>query len=92
MVPVSEWRVSACSTLMDQLQRGAERKCVKLAPKRKRTESDPASVLSGRPAVRQRAVPVRACRDTVLVLEVMEWLPRSLIPSGAESGVTFVPG
>jgi hypothetical protein len=89
---VSEQRVSAHSTLADQLQRGAERKCTQLAPKRKRAASDPASALSGRPAVRQRVLPIRACRDTVLVLERMEWVPRRMIPSGAESGIPFDPG
>jgi hypothetical protein len=89
---VSDRRVSARSTLADQLQGGAERDLTKLARKRKRAESDPASVLSGRPAVHQRIVPVRACRDTELVLKVMEWVPRRTIPSGAESGIPFDPG
>jgi hypothetical protein len=63
----------------------------KVGPKRKRGESDPAFVLSGIPAVRQRVVPVRGCRDTVLMLEVTEYVPRKATPSGAESDVPLDP-
>ena len=88
-------RISVHSIPIDQLhhlRRGSERKCAGSASKRKRAESAAVSLISGRPAVPQRVIPVRACRGLVSLIEPIKWVPRKVTPSGAESGVPFDPG